>query len=78
MTSYQRRKQQIEFLRQRGEDLEAIVFMLADQLRSAGQEPLLPMGSLGGICGDRFISDVTTGEFAMRVLSTPTTNGATP
>lgn len=67
LTSYQRRKRDIEFLRQRGEDLEALVYSLMAQLLVAGVEPLLPVGR--GIVGDRYLNDVNTGEFMMSVIA---------
>lgn len=67
MTSYQRRLREIQFLQQRGEDLEAIIFALAQQVVDLGAAPALMLGS--GIDGDRFISDVSSGDFSMRVIS---------
>lgn len=66
MTAYQRRLRDIKFLQQRGEDLEAIVFALAQQVVDLGATPALTLGS--GIDGDRFINDVSTGDFSMRVM----------
>lgn len=67
MTAYQRRLRDIKFLQQRGEDLEAMVFALAQQVVDLGATPALTLGS--GIDGDRFINDVSTGGFSMRVMS---------
>ncbi len=67
MTAYQRRLRDIKFLQQRGEDLEAMVFVLAQQVVDLGATPALILGS--GIDGDRFINDVSTGDFSMRVIS---------
>lgn len=66
MNSYQRRKRDIEFLRQRGEDLEAYVRELAQQTVDLGAEPRLPM--LGGVCGDRYLNDINTGDFCLRLM----------
>lgn len=67
MTAYQRRLRDIKFLQQRGEDLEAIVFALAQQVVDLGSTPALMLGS--GIDGDRLINDISSGEFSMRVIS---------
>jgi hypothetical protein len=67
LTSYQMRKRDIEFLRQRGEDLEMLVYSLTAQLLVAGVEPMLPVDSI--IVGDRYLNDVNTGEFMMNVIA---------
>lgn len=67
MTAYQRRLRDIKFLQQRGEDLEAIVFDLAQQVVDLGAVPALTLGS--GVDGDRVLNDVNTGDFSMRVIS---------
>lgn len=67
MTAYQRRLRDIKFLQQRGEDLEAIVFALSQQVVDLGSTPALMLGS--GIDGDRLINDISSGEFSMRVIS---------
>lgn len=67
MTAYQRRLRDIKFLQQRGEDLEAIVFALAQQVVDLGATPALMLGS--GIDGDRSINDISAGDFSMRVIS---------
>lgn len=67
MTAYQRRLREIEFYRQRGEDLEALIFALAQQVVDLGATPALTLGS--GIDGDRLLNDVSSGEFSMRVIS---------
>jgi hypothetical protein len=61
------RKRDIEFLRQRGEDLEMLVYSLTAQLLVAGVEPMLPVDSI--IVGDRYLNDVNTGEFMMNVIA---------
>lgn len=64
MTSYQRRLQDIKFLTERGEDLEAICMALAHELNKH-QIPI-PL-VMGAIDGDRFINDIP--DFQLRLAS---------
>lgn len=67
MTSYQRRLRDIEFLQQRGEQLEERCLALARQLGENGLTPKLILGF--GICGDRFLNDMSSGDFDMRLMN---------
>ena len=66
MNSYQRRQREIVYFRQRGKQLEEIVFDLARQMKRAGIEPRIPLGR--GLSGDEIITDISSGQFAMRLM----------
>jgi hypothetical protein len=55
------RKNEIAYLRQRGADLEALVFALCDQLVDHGLDPVWPI--MLKIEGDVVLTDVNTGLF---------------
>lgn len=65
MNSYQKKKQAIQYLDQRGEDLEEIIFDLARRMKKAGIPLPLLVGR--GMTGDRFINDIHSGDFGLRV-----------
>lgn len=65
MNSYQRRKREIAYLHQRGEELEEIITALQRRLRDGGLSPVIPLIALD-VSGDAFITDIASGEFGMR------------
>ena len=67
LTAYQRRKRDIEFYKQRGEDLEKIIHALCRQIVEAGGEPKIPL--FGQVDGDRMLNDITTGDFLMNLAT---------
>jgi len=62
MTSYQRRKREIEYLKQCISELEDITKDLADQLKKNRIQ--IPLLGSKGITGDDFITQYNNGEFA--------------
>jgi hypothetical protein len=69
MNSYQRRKRDVQYLTQRGKELEEIAIALAKQLKESGITPRLFL--INGLSGDSFLTDVNQGDFALRLLSLP-------
>lgn len=66
MTSYQRRLNEIKYLEQRSDELEAIILLMAQKLCDIGVQ-CVPRLS-GGINGDHFITDVNTGDFGEQLV----------
>jgi hypothetical protein len=58
MTSYERRKRDIAYWKQRGNELELIVEALTKQIKELGARPEFPLISLKG---DSFLTDINTG-----------------
>lgn len=71
MTSYQKKINEIKYWKQRGEDLETIIDSLLGQMKESKIHPRFGMGR--NCSGDRFINDISSGEFAMK-LSTKYAN----
>ena len=64
LTSYQRRLRNIEFYKQRGQDLEGIIHALCCQIAALGHRPKVPLGK---VMGDQILNDVSSGEFGMEL-----------
>ncbi len=60
ITSYQKLKNNITFLRQRGDDLEQIILAMYMYMRQKKIRPLIPFVHIR--CHGRPINDVITGE----------------
>jgi len=67
LTSYQMRRQEIAYLRQRSADLEALIFGLLEQLVEHDVEPAWPI--LPGITGAQVMTDVSSGDFDFKMMS---------
>lgn len=65
MNSYQKQKQTIHYLEQRGEDLEEIIFDFVRRMKKA--DVPLPLLFGRGLTGDRFLNDIHSGDFDVRV-----------
>jgi len=68
MTSYQRRKQDIEFQEQCIVELENISIALSKQLKVNNITPKLPLGGSRGIASDDYLTDYNSGEFLFKLL----------
>jgi len=66
-TSYQRRKADIDYLKVRGRQLEAIIEAMGAMMAKKGIKPAIPI--TGVISGDDPITDISAGDFAMRMMS---------
>jgi hypothetical protein len=64
-SSYAKRKTEVAYLTQRGEELEKIIEALQERLRRAGLQSGVPLIA-APIDGDSFITDIGAGEFGMR------------
>lgn len=65
-SSYQRRLDNIKYLEQRGDQLEQIIIAILKRNKEIGVPAYVPM--VGGICGDDYITDITSGDFAMSIM----------
>ena len=68
VSAYQRRKREIAYLEYRGKQLEEIIYALGQRMADHGVDPVIPLTG-SGVCGDDPITDVTTGDFAMRFMA---------
>lgn len=68
LSSYQRRLRNIEFYKQRGEDLEAYILQLLKDRKAGVVKPVVPI-MLQGISGDRILNDIGSGEFFLMIIN---------
>jgi hypothetical protein len=66
-TSYQRRKAEIAYLTYRGRQLEEIIAAMGRAMKAGGLQPFVPI--TGSIDGDDPITDITSGDLAMQMMS---------
>lgn len=69
LSSYKRQQQKIAYLEQRGEQLEEMLFSILKHNKKIGNVVSIPLNAGGrSLCGDKLITDITTGEFTMRLI----------
>lgn len=61
-------RQKIAYLEQRGDELEALLFAIVRRAKERGQPVEMPLIK-SPVKGEAFITDLTSGELHMRLLS---------
>ena len=68
MNSYQKRKRETKYYKQRGEELEQIIVEMYKYMKQQGIKPLIPL-TPQPVTGRMFINDLSTGGLQQHLIN---------